>query len=280
MNKKIVIGGLLCAVGLGSIFGLSTGLAFGFFGSTIDEPLKEVSFTRGGDMQGSFHGMTVRVLDDKNALVCYEDAKWHNEAVRVKEYIVPKTVLDDIKTIFNEHKLAKCENAPMSEMFAYDAATSSYYFDFEKKRVKFSSNQKIPVEARDALRKISACVSESCQKGERLPGLVLEPDAQGNMPIKYALDKGKLAIKVVCYRNKILSIAVGNDTEEEKELSMASKIIDLANPSVIVAERITSDTDKVPKHYNDEYSWKLDKRLDAGKYSLTLGGYTTEFEIK
>lgn len=280
MNKKIVIGGLLCTLGLGSIFGLNTGCAFGFFGSTIDSPLKEVSFTSGGDMQGSFHGMSVRELDDKNALVCYEDAAWHNEAIRVKEYIVPKSLLDDIKTIFNENKLAKCAKAPKSPFFAHDAATNSYDFTFEEKNIHFSSSQMLSSSNYAALKKISACVSDSCQKGERLPGLVLKPDAEGNMPIAYAAVPGKLAIKVVGYKNKTLTIAIGNNTEEEKTISLASKLVDLANPNVIVAEQITDDISKLPEHYNDDYRWKLDKRLNPGKYSLTLGECTTEFEIQ
>ena len=276
MNKKIVIGGLLCLVGLGSVFGFALDL----FGSTVDAPLKKISFTRGGDMQGSYHGLTVSALDDKNALVCYEDANWHNEAIRVKEYIVPKSLLTDIKTIFNENKLAKCAKAPKSQFMALDAATSSYNFYFEEKDIRFNSNQTLSSSTYAALKKISACVADSCQKGERLPGLVLEPNAEGNMPIKYVKVPNKLAIKVVGYKNKSIYIAIGNDTKEKKEISLSSKLIDSANPSVIVAEHITDETNTLYELSNDDYIWKLDKGLTPGKYSLILGGYTTEFEIK
>lgn len=281
MNKKVFIGSLLCAIGFTGIFGFSTGSAFGLFeNSKIDLPLRSVSFDRSGDMQGSQHSMSVEMLDDESALVCYEDASWHHEVVQVKEYIVPKTILEDIKTIFNDNDLAKCEKAPQSKYFVHDAATCSYAFDFKTKRIRFSSGQELPQGSNEALRKISSFVSEACQKGERIPGLYFEKDAEGNMPSRYAVQKGKVAIKVVCYRKNSLEIAISNDLDEEKEISLQSKITELGNPNVIVAERITDEKDKLPQHYNDTYYWKLNKRLEVGKYKLSFGEYITEFEIK
>ena len=281
MNKKVLIGSLLCTVGFSSIFGFSTGFAFDFFGSSsVDLPLKDVSFTSGGDMQGSFHGMSVRDMENGSALVCYEDASWHHEAISVKEYIVPVSLLDDIKTVFNNNKLVRCEKAPKSKYQILDGATRSYSFYFEKRPINFSSTQELPKECNAALREISKCVASACEKGQRLPGLVLEKDAIGNMPLRTAAVKGALAIKAVGYKNKILTVSIGNGTEEEKAVALQAKIFEVNKPENIVAEQITDQITKVPAHYDDDYRWELDKRLEAGKYCLTLGGYSTEFEIK
>jgi len=273
MNKKT----LLCVAGITAIFGT----AFSFFsGSTIDSPLKRVSFTSGGDMQGSYHGMTIKEIDDKSAMVCVEDAKWHNQIPQVNEYIVPKTVLEDIQKIFNENKLASCEKKPKSPVVALDAATSGYNFYFKDKDISFKSTQMLSKDNYDALKKISLCVAEACKKGERLPGLFLEKDAKGELPIEQAAENGNIGIRVIGYKGKLLTVLVQNATDAEKVVSINSKLIDLAKPDLILAEKNENKTVKLIKYSRYEHNWKLDKRLDAGKYCLTLGDYKTEFEIR
>ncbi len=280
MKKKILIGALLCAAGLSSIFGINTGFAFDLFGSsTVDAPLRSVSFTRGGDMPGSFHAMSVKAIDDKTAQVYYADAQWHFEAKEEKEYIVPASVLEDIKTIFNNNKLARCEKAPRSKMFALDAATSSYSFDFEGKQIHFSSTQELSRDSYMALREISKCVTAACEKGERLPGLVLERDAEGYLPRHSVIDKGAITIRVVGYRNNALSISIGNGLETEQTIPLQLKLVPTERPDTVLAEK-SDKTMTLSPRYNEDYLWKLDSRLPAGKYALTLGDYITEFEIK
>lgn len=281
MKKKIVIGALLCAAGLSSVFGLGTGFAFDLFGkSTIESPLLSVTFTRGGDMQGSYHGMSVRAVDDKTAQVYYADAQWHFEINEEKEYLVAASVLEDIKTIFNENKLARCEKAPRSRMMVLDAATSSYSFHFKEKPIHFSSTQELSRDSYNALREIDKCVAAACEKGQRLPGLVLQRDADGCLPHRNAVVKGTMAIKVVGYRNKTLSISIGNGLETEKEISLQSKLTRLDSPDTIVAEKKDGKNLKIYPLYSEDYQWKLDDYLPAGQYALTVGDCTTEFEIK
>lgn len=278
MNKRVII---TCAIGLVTMFGVGTGFAFDFFGSSsVNLPLQEVQFTRGGDMQGSYHGMSVKLADNNSAWVCYEDANWHNEAIAVKEYIVPASVLEDVKTIFNKNKLARCEKAPQSKFQVLDGATSSYRFYFDKKRVYFSSTQNISRESYNALREISKCVATACEKGQRLPGLVLAKDKDGSGPLRRAWVKGEMVVRVVGYKNKRLTISVGNDLEEAKEIVIKSRLTAFNKPDSIVAEKLSYRSVTVDKHDNYEYTWELDKRLEIGKYSLNFGGYTTEFEIK
>lgn len=278
MNKRVIV---TCAIGLVTMFGVGTGFAFDFFGSSsVNLPLQEVEFTSGGDMQGSFHGMSVKLTDSNSALVCYEDANWHNEAIAVKEYIVPASVLEDVKTIFNKNKLVRCEKAPQSKFQLLDGATNSYRFYFDKKRVYFSSTQNLSRENNAGLREISKCVAAACEKGKRLPGLVLEKDKDGNRPLRRALIKDKMAVSVVGYKNKQLIISVGNDLEEAREVAFKSKLIEVNKPDNIVAEKHSDKSVTVDKHDNYEYTWELDKRLEAGKYSLDFDGYTTEFEIR
>lgn len=278
MNKRVI---MICALGLTTMFGVGTGFAFGFFGGgSVDLPLKSVNFTSGGDMIGSFHGMSVNMVDNNSALVCYEDAKWHNETIAVREYLVPVSLLGDIKAIFNKNKLARCERAPKSPFQILDGATSSYSFGFEKKHIHFSSTQNISQGSYNALREISKCVAAACEKGERLPGLALEKDKDGYLPLRRTFVKDAIAIRVIGYKNKGLTISIDNDLEEERKVSLQSKIEELNDSHRIIAEKITEKSVTVYKHDNYEYRWELDKRLEAGKYCLTLGGYTTEFEIK
>lgn len=281
MNKKVIIGSLLCIAGFNAIFGLNTGLAFDFFSkSTVDEPLTSVSFVSGGDMQGSTHDMSVKAIDNTSAMVCFEDANWHNEAIVVQEYIVPASVLEDVKTIFNDNKLLRCEKAPKSKFMVLDAATSSYYFNFGKRTIRFYSYQELPDGSNQALREISKCVRAACEKGQRLPGLVLEKNKDGNMPLRTAVVKGQVAIKVVGYRNNYLQISIGNGTDEDKTVALKAKLVNLNAPENIVANDLTDETLQVSGHYNYDYSWKLPNRLEAGKYGLSLGAYNTEFEIR
>lgn len=273
MNKRVII---TCAIGLVTMFGVGTGFAFDFFGSSsVNLPLQEVAFTSGGDMQGSFHGMSVKRTDANSALVCYEDANWHNEAVAVKEYMVPAGVLEDIKTIFNNNKLARCEKAAKSKYQVLDGATNSYRFYFDKKSIYFSSTQNLSKANYDALREISKCVAAACEKGERLPGLVLEKDRDGNRPLRRALIKGEMAVSVVGYKNKDMIISIGNDMDADKSVGLKFKLTELNNNKV-VAEKITDEEISVSKHSDYEYIWKLEN----GKYRLYLGGYSTDFEIK
>lgn len=278
MNKRVI---MTCALGIATMFGVGTGFAFDFFGSSsVNLPLQSVSFTSGGDMQGSFHGMTVKLSGNNTALVCYEDAEWHNEAIAVKEYIVPASLLEDIKTIFNTNKLARCEKASKSRYQVLDAATSSYRFYFDNKSIYFSTTQNLSKENYAALREISKCVSAACEKGQRLPGLVLENDKEGYRPLRRALIKGKMAVSVVGYKNKSLTISLGNDLEEEKSVALKSKLVEINNPTIIVAEKLTDKTVAVGSHSDYDYSWELEKRLEPGKYRLDLDGYTADFEIK
>lgn len=278
MNKKVLLGGLLCVVGLSSMFVFNISSVFGM--SSVSQPLKNIYFSSGGDMRGSYHGLTVKTLDNSSALVFFEDADWHNEAIAVKEYIVPVSVLEDIKTIFNKNKLARCEKAPMSKFVVMDGATSSYSFEFEDTRIRFSSSQNLSKENYDALREIRKFVDNACQKGQLLPGLVLEKNADGTAQSRYVNVKGKMAIKVVGYKEKTLTIALGNASEEQKSISLKAKITELNNPNKIVEQNATDKTKGMPAKYNDDFEWKLDNRLEAGNYQLDLGGYTTEFTIK
>ncbi|MDO4204139.1 MAG: hypothetical protein Q4D07_06585 [Selenomonadaceae bacterium] len=281
MNKKIILGVLLCAAGLSALFDSGIGSAFSLFGkSVIDSPLKGVSFTRGGDMQGSFHAMSVRIIDEQTAMVCYEDASWHHEAIAVKEYLVPISVLDDIKTIFNSNKLVRCEKASASKFIVLDGATSSYSFSFENRHVHFSSTQDISRDSYQALRDISDCVAAACKNGQLLPGLLLEKDEQGNMPTRNAVVKDAVGIKVVGYKNKTLQISIGNGFDEEKTVSLRALITPSDDPEKILFLKDTKDTVKLPPRYSDDYRWTLEKRLEPGKYCLTLGGCTAEFEIR
>lgn len=273
MNKGILIGVMLGVAGFTFLFNSCIGFA-------IDSPLKSIYFSSGGDMRGSMHILSVKAVDSTNALVCYEDASWHNEAVSVKEYLVPVSVLDDIKTIFNNNKLYRCENAPKSPFVILDGATHSYYFYFDKKSVRFSSTQNLSEADRTAIREIEKCTADACQKGKRLPGLVLEKDAEGNLPRRRVSTEGKTTIKVTGYKNQILTVCIGNGQNKDVTLSLNSKITLADNPDVIIFERNSKEKYKAAKNYNDEYELELNKRLEPGKYCLTLGGYSDVFEIK
>lgn len=278
MNKRVIV---TCALGLVTMFGVGTGFAFDLFGSSnINLPLLEVSFTSGGDMQGSFHGMSVKRTDNNSALVCYEDASWHNEAVEVKEYIVPAALLEDIKTIFNSKKLARCEKASTSKFQVLDGATSSYRFYFDSKRIYFSSTQNLSRENYAALKEIKKCVAAACEKGQRLPGLVLEKNQEGYKPFRRAYVKDAMAIGVVGYKNKSLIISVGNDLDEDKSVALKTRLTEFNKPDTIVAENLTDRTVTVDKHSDYEFTWELTKRLEPGKYRLALDGYSADFEIR
>lgn len=284
MNKRVSISillGALAVVGVTSFLGFNIGYAFDFFAkSTVDEPLKKVVFNSGGDSLGSHHSMTVKALTNNTACVEYADAAWHHQIPEIKEYVVPSTVLEDIKQVFNKNKLARLEKAPNSKLMALDAATSSYSFEFEKKRVRFSSTQSLPKSGYQALRDIKKLVEEACQKGKLLPSLVVVRDKLDGKDNTYAVVKGQVGIKVTAYRQTGLDVTIGNGLEKEQAVSCVYQITTLAQPKVPVAAATTAETINVSSNENYEYRIALQEALAPGKYKLILGGYTTEFEIR
>ena len=280
LDKRALLSVVLCTLGWIGVLGLTTGFTFNSFKSTVNEPLKSVVFYTGGDMQGSTKRMSVRALDNDTALVCYESAAWHNEALSVKEYLVSATVLDEIKSIFNKNKMLRYEKAPKAPFFAHDAGSSGYIFTFEKQRVAFSSNQVLPESAGQALKSIRSCVEAACAQGQRLPGLVLGKNEQGEMLMRNVMIKGKIGVTVVGYNDRCLTVSLGNGLEKEASLDLATKLTKLEQPEITIYEDKTDETIKIPKLSDMEHNINLPHRLEAGRYALTIGGYSTEFVIR
>ena len=280
LDKRALLSVVLCTLGWIGVLGLTTGFTFNSFKSTVNEPLKSVVFYTGGDMQGSTKRMSVKALDNDTALVCYESAAWHNEALSVKEYLVSATVLDEIRSIFNKNKMLRYEKAPKASFFAHDAGSSGYIFTFEKQRVAFSSNQVLPESAGQALKSIRSCVEAACAQGQRLPGLVLGKNEQGEMPMRNVMIKGKIGVTVVGYNDRCLTVSLGNGLEEEASLALDTKLTKLEQPEITIYEYKTDETIKIPKLSDMEHNINLPQRLEAGSYTLSIGGYSTEFIIR
>jgi len=281
-QKRFIIGVLLGAVGMTSIFGFGKAWAMNWFGSKkIAAPLLAVSFSSGGDMLGSSHSLSVTAVDDGYALITYEDAEWHAQDPVVKEYKVTPVVLEEIKAVFNDKGMASWEKCPRSEIQVLDGATTGYSFRFaDKSSVRFSSTQELPEGAYAALRKIRELAQKYCQKGELLPGLVTVPAKPEDMTNPREIIPERITLKAYQYRDKMLCARLGNGTDSVITVKENYVLTKEGENIKLLPNRYGQRERYVHPQYSEEFSLKLEKRLEAGNYTLNIDGYTTEFSIK
>lgn len=274
---------LVCVTGVAGMVCLNTFLGLGWFGTgVIKEPLKEFSYSSGGDMRGSFRELRVKGFGEEHAIVSSANADWHGAAPKVKEYKVSNQVLKDIQAVFNEYNMSGLEKRPKSQFKVLDGATSSYSFSFSKQEVHFSSSQNISAQSWEGAKKIRRLIMDYCKEEALLPGLVL-PEATKKGEKEYSprhLEKGKLVIALHSYKDNTLNFYINNGTDKELMLNDAYSLVQLSPKEQVIATYQGKYPDKCYAQHVHEKSIRLKKRLEAGKYRLTYGDISKEFEIK
>ena len=129
-----------------SIVLLITGAIFMFKPKKkIDSKLISTSTVLSGSMNGGRSETSIKRIDDNKALYSIYEQDFHSSSVVVKEYYIDATTLDKIKEVFDKYDLQEYPKLKKSEIFALDAATTSYEYQFENgDNIYFSSDLNLP----------------------------------------------------------------------------------------------------------------------------------------
>lgn len=264
----IITGGVLVSMGL-----------FGRFAGIEKEKLVSYQYSSGGDMLGSSYSETVREFDEDSALVTIVQRKWHGDDGTVKEYLIDKAILNELKAVFVKYRMKKWDNKKFTKMFIADGANYSYGFDFETDYVSFSS-QYYPEKYSSKLKELDEILNKYLQNATLLPGLLIQNTVTENdFELPYDLDNGEIVLSVYSYYQKILCFRLANGTNEEIK---ADSVIRLYrdDESVLIHEKSYEHETIFYAHDLNEDSIKLNERLAPDKYRLEAFGYETEFEIQ
>ena len=269
--KKIV----LTVIGIVLLIGTVVG-GYMFFNSGVNvkgQDLIAYGKSSGGGMNGGYQSVSITRYDDTNALYCTERADWWYEDPQVKEYLMDKKVLEDIRAVFDAERMNRWNDRDFNKTQIMDGATTTYTFRFDQERVRFSS-QHFPDKYADKLARISEVISGYTQDMTPLPGLVVPVTEDG----EYTPVKDGIGVYVCSYKGNTLSFKIVNDTGDS---------IDYAGTPVIRAEdgstvfTGTRDYDGSIYPYNRaELNIKPEDRLQEGTYTLSIGDMECTFEIR
>jgi len=242
------------------------------------QELEKYATHSGGDMNGSSSGTTLAAYGDDKALLTFSSKDWYYQDPSVKEYLVDREALDEIKEIFMKHKMYKWDGKKFSNIFVADGASTGYGFYFTDDTVNFSS-QVYPKTYMNKLKELDAVIEKYKQLGEPQPGLVTPEITEETMMSRRAPDDGKVKVEVYEYSGNRLYYRVMNGTQKE---------IPMEGICVLTGEadnRIDTNSEKnysssVPSESVYENSIKLERRLEAGKYILKVDDMNCTFEIK
>lgn len=276
-NAKIVftvVAAILIIVGTLVIMNL-----FGKFAGIKEEKLESYAYGSGGDMLGSSYSESVLEYNEDSALITIMQSKWHGDDGTVKEYLVDKEILDELKTVFIKYHMKNWDNKKFTNMFIADGASRSYRFIFETKSVSFSS-QYYPEKYASKLAELDAILDKYLKKATPLPGLLIHDTiTEDGQTLPYDLNNGEIVLSVYSYYQKYLYYRLANGTDEKKKMESVIRLYK-DDKSTPIYEKSSEFKTLVYAHCPNEDFIELEERLAPGKYRLEVFGYTTEFEIQ
>ena len=277
-NTKIVCAVMITVIVItGGVF--ASMYLFGKIAGIDKEKLTGYHYSSGGGMLGRSYSESVREYDENSALVTIMQRNWHGDDGTVKEYLVDKEILDELKAVFVKYHMKNWRNKKFTNIFVADGASYSYSFDFETDSVSFSS-QIYPEKYSVKLKNLDEVVDKYLKNAELLPGLVTEDAANENdyMP-PYDINSGMLELSVYSYYQKSLCYRAVNGTDENMELDRTARLY-REGESIPIHEESSEYKKILYAHSQDEDSMMLSERLLPGKYRLEMFGCEAEFEIR
>lgn len=276
-NAKIVftvVVSILIIVGMLAVMSL-----FGKFAGIKEEKLESYAYGSGGGMLGGSYSESVLDYNEDSALITIMQSKWHGDDGTVKEYLVDKEILDELKTVFIKYHMKNWDNKKFTNMFIADGASRSYRFIFEIKSVSFSS-QYYPEKYASKLAELDAILDKYLKKATPLPGLLIHDTImEDGQTLPYDLNNGEIVLSVYSYYQKYLYYRLANGTDEKKKMESVIRLYK-DDKSTPIYEKSSEFKTLVYAHCPNEDFIELEERLAPGKYRLEVFGYTTEFEIQ
>lgn len=258
-------------------------MMFGLFGCGMKSELKDEKLvffrnSSGGDMNGGGHSTLISIVD--GAVILTDSGKsWWYEDEEITEYRLDPAVLSDIERIFRKYNMQTWNQKKFTDMFVADGASVSYAFGFENNiQISFSS-QIYPTAYAKKLSEITQVVKTYREKGTPKPGLVTKERTDEEHALKNHPDNGLVEIEVYAYYTDRLAFRIFNGTDESVSISDTVKLVQNSNEEVLYDKSSEYPID-VDATSTDEESIRLPGRLKEGMYTLYVGDYSTEFEIR
>ena len=276
---------LMALIGLSFLSGCSkNGLDAAEKKALKKDSLTCYTYSRSGDMRGSSYSESVKMMEDGQVLLTYENADWHGADPEVTEYLVSPEALSEIEAVFRKYGMQNWHNKKFTDLFIDDGATKSYYFTFGASscRVHFSS-QLFPENYSKKLAELNAVLEKYRDQGERLPGLVIEnTEDDGEGFPAYSPEEGVVTLQVYCYSRKALDIRIKNGLEDTINLTEDYRLI-LEDTGEVIFETAKEDSETLEidgGDYADGQRIKLSDWLKEGTYRLETPDYSCSFEIR
>lgn len=122
--------------------------------------LIKYSYSRSGDMRGSFYGEEIILVDDNHAVLKCTSQNSYNATPEENRIDIDASVLEEIGKLCRRYHMKRWQRRKISRMFIADGASHSYDFYFEGgKSIRFSS-QHYPAFYRKRINKITEAVNK------------------------------------------------------------------------------------------------------------------------
>lgn len=277
-TAKIVCTAIIAVTAITGVALASMGL-FGEFAGIEKEKLEGYKYSRSGGIQGGSYSKSVQEYSKDSALFTIMQRKWHRDDGTVKEYLVDKEILNELKAVFVKYHMEKWDNKKFTDRFIADGASNSYRFEFETNHVSFSS-QYYPEKYSSKLKELDEILNKHLENATLLPGLLIHDSIkESDYTLLYDLNNGKIVLSVYSYHQKYLYYRLANGTDEEKKIESVIRLY-RDGESVPIYEKSSEHKISLSAHRLYENSVKLNKLLAPGKYRFEGFGYETEFEIQ
>ena len=234
-------------------------------------------YSSGGDMTGGGNSTEISIIDG-DVILTYSDKEWWYDDYDITEYKLDKAVLADIESVFRKYKMQNWNDKKFTDMFVADGPSYSYSFKFEDStRVSFSS-QVYPVSYSAKLAEIDKVIEQYKERGTLEPGLVTKEKTDEELAGKNTPDNGLVEIEVYEYCKDRIYFRILNGTDEIVAVSNSVKLVRNSDGEMLYNESSEYSIEVNATSANEEYL--LSGRLEEGIYTIYVGDYSAEFEIR
>ena len=231
-----------------------------------------------GGMCGGGSYREINIVDDRVILTDSHTTWWYEDAC-IKEYELEPAVLTDIESIFRKYKMQEWNNKKFTNEFVADGESNSYVFKFEDGTSVSFSSQTYPKAYGKKLSAIHDVITEHLEKGTLEPGLVTREKTEEELMYKEGPDNGLVELEVYEYSIDRIYYRILNGTDENVEVSDVVKLVRNSDGEVLY-DNAGEYSIEVDATTSDEEIVFLSGRLAEGAYTLYVGEYSTEFEIR
>ena len=231
----------------------------------------------GGCMSGGGNSTEISIVDGE-VILTYSNKEWWYDDKDITEYKLDKAVLTDIESVFRQYKMQNWNGKKFTNMFVADGPSYSYSFRFEDRtRISFSS-QVYPAFYSKKLNEITKVIEQYKERGALEPGLVTREKNEEELMCKDKPDNGLIEIEIYKYSKDIIYFRILNGTDEDVTVSDSVKLVRNSDGKMLYNESSEYSIEVNATSANEEYL--LSGRLEEGIYTIYVGDYSAEFEIR